>query len=234
MIMKKLIAMSFLTATVMCTKAQVYVQGGLNLANITNTKSGQTEENNILPSFNAGVMSRFGISEMFDLESGVLLTGKGSKAETYFSSSRDDNYVKTRFNPIYVEIPLNAVVKIPLATKSKSNIFVNAGPYVAIGIAGKSKVDTRIISVNSSSSTNIKFSNDDPFTSAQDDAAYGKLKRFDYGFNLGGGIDFGKFMLKANYGIGLAKINSTESNNTADDKNKFRTFSISAGIPLGR
>jgi len=234
MIMKKLIAMSLLTATVLCTRAQVYVQGGLNLSNITNTKSGQTEENNILPSFNAGIMSRFGLSEMFDLESGVLLTGKGSKAETYFSSSRNDNYVKTRFNPIYVEIPLNAVVKIPLAAKSKSNIFVNAGPYVAIGVAGKSKVDTRIISVNSSSSQNIKFNNDDPFTSEQDNAAYDKLKRFDYGFNLGGGIDFGKFMLKANYGIGLAKINSTQSNNTADDKNKFRTFSISAGIPLGR
>lgn len=234
MIMKKLIAMSFLTATVMCTKAQVYVQGGLNLSNITNTKSGQTEDNNILPSFNAGIMSRFGISEMFDLESGVLLTGKGSKAETYFTSATNDNYVKTKFNPLYIEIPLNAVVKIPLDTKSKSNIFANVGPYLAIGIAGKSKVDQKIIGFSSSSSTNIKFNNDDPFTSKQEDAAYNKLKRFDYGFNLGGGVDFGKFMLKVNYGLGLAKINSTESNNTVDDKNKFRTISISAGIPLGR
>jgi hypothetical protein len=234
MIMKKLIAVSLLTATVMCSKAQVYVQGGLNLANITNTKSGNTEDNNILPSFNAGIMSRFGISDMFDLEAGVLLTGKGSKAETYFTSSRDDNYVKTKFNPIYVEIPLNAVVKIPLAAKAKSNIFFNAGPYIAVGVGGKSKVDSRIISVNSSSSKSIKFNNDDPFTSEQDNAAYDKLKRFDYGVNLGGGIDFGRFMLKANYGIGMAKINSTQDNNTADDKNKLRTFSISAGIPLGR
>jgi hypothetical protein len=60
------------------------------------------------------------------------------------------------------------------------------------------------------------------------------LKRFDYGLNLGGGVDFGKLMVKVNYGYGLAKINSTQSDNTANDKNKFRTWSVSLGIPLGR
>lgn len=234
MIMKKLMAVSLLTAMGIGAKAQFYVQGGLNLGNITKTTSGQAEKNNLLPTFNAGFMGRFGLSDVFDLESGVLLTGKGSKAETYFTSATDDNYVKTKFNPIYIEIPLNAVVKFPLAAKSKSNIFINAGPYLGIGVAGKSKMDSKVFGATSSSSSNIKFSNDDPFTSRQDDAAYDKLKRFDYGINLGGGIDFGKFILKANYGIGLAKINSTQSNNTVDDKNKFRTFSLSAGIPLGR
>lgn len=234
MIMKKMMAVSLLIATGICAKAQFYVQGGLNLANITKTKDGQTEKNNLLPSFNAGFMGRFGISNVFDLESGVLLTGKGSKAETYFTSATDDNYVKTKFNPIYVEVPLNAVVKFPLETKTNSNIFVHAGPYVAIGIAGKSKRDSKIIGVTSSSSNNIKFNNDDPFTSEQDDAAYDKLKRFDYGLNFGGGIDFGKLILKANYGVGLAKIGSTQSNNSVDDRNKYRTFSISAGIPIGR
>ena len=232
--MKKMIAVSLLTAMGICAKAQVYVQGGLNLANITVTNAGQTEKNNLLPTFNAGILGRFGISEVFDVESGVLLAGRGSKAETYFTNMTDNNYVKTRFNPIYIEVPLNAVIKFPLEPKSKSNIFINAGPYIAIGIAGKSTVDRKIIGVTSNSSTNIKFSNDDPFTSQQDDAAYDKLKRFDYGVNVGGGIDFGKFILKANYGIGLAKINSTQSNNGIDDKNKYRTFSISAGIPIGR
>jgi hypothetical protein len=39
-------------------------------------------------------------------------------------------------------------------------------------------------------------------------------------------------ILKANYGFGLAKINSTAGSNTSDDKNKFRTLSFSVGIPL--
>lgn len=216
----------------LCTAAmsQNYLQGGLNLANITKTSSGQTEKNNILPTFNVGIMSRFGITNMFGVETGLLFTGRGSKAETYFNGGSD--YVKSKFNPLYIELPLNAVVKIPLEPKT-STLFFHAGPYIAVGVAGKSKTDSKIGPLTSSSSSNIKFSNDDPFTSQQEDAAYDKLKRFDFGLNVGGGFEFSKVILKVNYGMGLSKINSTQSNNTADDKNKYRTLSFSIGIPIG-
>ena len=79
-----------------------------------------------------------------------------------------------------------------------------------------------------------QFANDDPFTSRQEDASYYKLKRFDFGLNAGGGFDLGKLLLKVNYGYGLTKINSTESNNASDDKNKYRTLSFSVGIPIGK
>jgi hypothetical protein len=207
-----------------------YAQAGLNLANITTTNNGQTEKNNILPTFNAGFMGRFGLSKEVDLESGLLFTGRGSKAQTYFNGGND--YVKSTFNPLYVELPLNLVITVPL--EKKSGIFFNAGPYVAVGVGGKSKTDSKIGPITSSSSSSIKFSNDNPFTSQQDDAAYDKLKRFDFGINLGGGFQFEHLILKVNYGLGLAKINSTESNNTVNDKNKYRTLSISVGIPLSR
>ena len=211
-------------------EAQVYLQGGLNLANITKTGDGKTEKNNTLSSFNAGILGRFGLSKELDLESGLLFTGHGSKAETYFNSGND--YVKTKFNPFYIQVPLNAVVKISL--QKNSSIFFNAGPYAAIGVGGKSKTESKIGPLMSSSSSDIKFSNDDPFTSQQDDAAYNKLKRFDFGVNVGGGFEFEHVILKVNYGLGLTKINSTESNNTANDKNKYRTLSFSVGIPLGK
>lgn len=229
--MKKLFLGFLLTTTVvLSTKAQVYVQGGLNLANITKTNDGQTEKNNILPSFNVGILGRLKLDPMFDLESGVLLTGHGSKAETYFNGGND--YVKTKFNPLYIQVPLNAVVKIPL--EKESSIFFNAGPYAAIGIGGKSSSESKFGPLMSSSSKTIVFSNDDPFTSEEEDAGYNKLKRFDFGLNFGGGFQFQHFIIKANYGLGLAKINSTESNNTANDKNKYRTLSFSVGIPLGK
>ncbi len=229
--MRKLtMALILTTAVAFSSKAQIYVQGGLNLANITKTSDGQTEDNNILPSFNAGILGRFGLSSTFDLESGLLFTGHGSKAETYFNGGKD--YVKSRFNPYYLQVPLNAVVKIPL--EKESNVFFHAGPYVAMGIAGNSKQESKIGPLMSSSTQSIKFSNDDPFTSQQEDAGYDKLKRFDFGLNFGGGIDLGSVMFKVNYGLGLAKINSTESNNTYNDKNKYRTLSFSVGIPLSR
>ena len=228
--MKKLVLGLVLTTTfALSTKAQVYLQGGLNLANITKTNDGQTEKNNILPSFNAGILGRLDLASMFALESGLLFSGHGSKAETYFTSG---DYVKTKFHPFYLQVPLNAVVKIPMA--KESNVFFHAGPYAAIGIGGKSSSDSKFGPLMSSSSRSIQFSNDDPFTSQQEDAGYNKLKRFDVGLNLGGGFQFKHVILKANYGIGLTKINSTESNNTANDKNKYRTLSFSVGIPLGK
>ena len=228
--MKKLFLGLVLTTTVaLSTKAQVYIQAGLNLANITKTTDGQTEKNNILPTFNVGILGRVKLASMFSLESGLLLTGHGSKAETYFTNG---NYTKTKFNPIYLQVPLNAVVKIPL--QNESNVFFNAGPYVAMGIGGKSTREDKYLGITSNATSSIQFSNDDPFTSQQDDAAYNKLKRFDFGLNFGGGFQFQHFILKANYGLGLAKINSTQSNNTENDKNKYRTFSVSVGIPISK
>lgn len=222
------VAFIFMTFIV---KAQlVYLQGGLNFANITKTNDGHTEKNNMLTTFNAGIMGRFGLSKEIDLESGLLFTGRGSRAETYFNNGND--YVKSTFNPFYIEVPLNLVFDIPV--DKSTGVFFHAGPYIAIGVAGKSKSESKLGPLTSSSSKGIKFSNDDPFTSQQDDAAYDKLKRFDFGVNAGGGISFARMVLKLNYGLGLAKINSTESNNSANDKNKYRTLSLSVGIPINK
>ena len=231
--MKKLLAAALALAMLTNVKAQVYIQGGVNLANITKTTSGQTEDNNMLTSFNAGILGRFGLSKVVDLESGLLFTGKGSKAQTYYTSGNTtDNYVITKFNPYYIEVPLNVVVRVPV--KGTHGLFFNAGPYAAIGVAGKSTTDQKILGISSHSENTIQYANDNPFTSRQEDASYYKLKRFDFGVNVGGGFDLGKLLLKVNYGYGLTKINSTESNNASDDKNKYRTVSFSVGIPIGK
>ena len=231
--MKKILVTAFAIAMLTNAKAQLYVQGGINLANITKTTSGQTEKNNMLTTFNVGILDRFGLSKVVDLESGILFTGKGSKAETYFTSGNTtDNYVKTKFNPYYIEVPLNLVVRVPVT--GIHGLFFHAGPYAAIGIAGKSTTDQKLLGISSHSENDIKYANDDPFTSRQEDASYYKLKRFDFGLNAGAGLDIGKLILKVNYGYGLTKINSTESNNASDDKNKYRTLSFSLGLPLGK
>ena len=218
----------FLVATVMGSSAQVYLQGGLNLSTISKTNDGKTEKNNFLPTFNAGLLARLGLSKTFDIETGAILTGRGSNAETYFNGGND--YVKSRFNPFYIEVPVNAVVKIPVGKSVK--LFVHAGPYAAVGVFGKSSREMKVGPLYSSESSSIKFNNDDPFTSDQEDAGYNKLKRFDFGLNVGGGVQFRHLILKANFAYGLTKINSTETNNNANDKNKYRLLSFSVGIPL--
>src|SRR5690606_15649341 len=155
----------------------VYVQGGVNFANISTNDDGSVEDNNSLTSFNLGIMSRFGLSEVIDLEAGLLFTGKGAKAETYFNAGND--YIKAKFNPYYIELPVNLLVNIPLATEN--NLFVYAGPYAAMGVGGKSKLSTKFGLIEAESESDIEFNDDDPTTSGQEDAAYDRLKRFDFG-----------------------------------------------------
>lgn len=230
--MKKLLTLAIFAGFFTNVKSQVYVQGGVNFANISTSKSGSTQNINMLTTFNAGIMARSNSTEPIALEAGLLLKGKGAKSNTYLTSSPDDNYIKTTFNPLYIELPANFVLRLPL--ENRNNIFVNAGPYVAMGIAGKSKIETKFLGVTSNSTKDIKFNNDDPSTNQQEDASYDKLKRFDYGVNVGAGFDVGKVIIKANYGIGMAKINSTKTDNSSNNKNKYRTISVSLGIPLGR
>lgn len=212
------------------TSQKVYIQGGVNLANISTSNSGATQKSNLLTTFNAGIMARSNDAEPIALEAGLLLEGKGAKADTYITSSTDDNYIKTKFNPLYLQLPVNFVVRLPL--QSSSNIFFNAGPYIAMGIGGKSKTETKIMGNVTKSSHDIQFNNDNPSTNQQEDASFNKLKRFDYGVNVGGGFDLNSVILKVNYGLGLAKINSTQTDNSENNKNKYRTVSISLGIPL--
>lgn len=214
-------------------KAQVYIQGGLNLANITTTDAGETQESHLLATFNAGIFSRFNISKVFDLESGIVVEGRGAKSDTYFTSSRDDNYVKARFNPIYLKIPAHAVIKIPLAGNNEY-LFVYAGPYGAMGIGGRSKLKIKLFGSESTSTSDIRFNGDDPTTSEQEGARYDRIRRFDFGIDAGAGIDFGNLMLKVNYGIGFTKINAASDNSDGGDKNKYRTGGLMLTIPFGR
>ena len=226
--MKKILPLFAIILISYSTKAQkVYVQAGANFANITNSKSGNVEKNKMLTTINAGLVGNFKLSSVVSLSPGLLFTGKGSKTKTTFT---DNTYVTTKFNPYYIELPIDLVFNLPLDMKNK--IFVSAGPYIAAGVGGKSITDIVIGGNTTSIERKIEYNNDNILTTEQEDAAYYKLKRFDYGVNIGAGIKFNSFALKLNYGHGLSKINSTQSDNNKDDLNKYRTLSLSLGIPL--
>ncbi|MBN9298942.1 MAG: PorT family protein [Filimonas sp.] len=208
-----------------------YIKGGLNLSNISTNNDGSVDKAKTLSNFNVGIMGDIPLMDALSFQTGLYLTGKGSKTEAYLNSNnKDDNYSKTRFNPLYLELPANLVAKIPISQDAR--IFIGAGPYVAMGIGGKTKVETKILGTTSTSEENIKFNDDDPTTSQQEGARYDRLKRFDFGLNGTAGIEAGRILLGVNYGYGLTKINSTETNNSANDKNKYRVWSINLGVRL--
>ncbi|MGN6494593.1 MAG: porin family protein [Agriterribacter sp.] len=221
---------SLLVCTVATVKAQqssVFVKGGVNIANVTTDKDGNVDDAKGIASFHVGLQADLPITKFFALQPGVFFTGKGTKLEG--GNTSGDNWFRSTTRPYYIEVPVNAVFKVPLG--DESSFFVGAGPYVGIGVAGKNKVEGEILGVGFSSTDNIKFSDDDPFTGDEEGAGYGVMRRFDYGLNGTVGLQGKRAMISVNYGLGLAKLQSGTSSSD-DELGKHRVLSLTLGFKL--
>jgi hypothetical protein len=210
------------------SQSRAILKAGVNLANVSVTDNGNIDDANMLTSFQVGVLGDIHVTSLLYFQPGLVFTGKGSKIE--IGRPTENFYAKQTSNPFYIEVPANLVIKLPF--NSESHFFVGAGPYGAIGIAGKAKTDATVLGFDSHSEHAIEFSNDDPSTFGQEEGTgLGVLKRFDYGLNGIIGIEGKKLILSAGYGLGLAKLQSG-SNSDEDNNNKHRVLSFTVGVKL--
>jgi hypothetical protein len=222
------IASSLVLLNTNAQRSSIIVRGGLNLANVSISESGRVDDAKTLTSFQAGFIGDFSLGQFVSLQPGLLVSGKGSKTQS--GETTDANYFKATTNPIYLEVPLNLVFKF--GANNGPNFFAGAGPYLAIGIAGKNKTEGKSLRTSFRNESDIVWSDDDPTTlNYEEGAGFGIMKRFDYGLNGTAGIDLKKAVLSVNYGWGLAKLQSG-SNSTDDDNNKHRVLSFTIGFKL--
>ena len=208
-------------------KSSAIIRGGVNLANVSVNDNGGIDDAKMLTSFQVGVIGDLNVAPFLAIQPGLIFTGKGTKSQS--GNSGDANYYRATTNPYYLEIPVNVVFKTPTGP---TKFFAGAGPYIAIGIAGKNKVNGSVLGSDFSSSESIKWSNDDPSTlDYEEGAGFGIMKRFDYGLNGTLGIETANLVLSANYGLGLAKLQSG-SNSGEDNNNKHRVLSFTLGFKL--
>ncbi|HWN88517.1 MAG TPA: porin family protein [Chitinophagaceae bacterium] len=208
-------------------KSSIILRGGLNLANVTISENGRVDDAKNLASFQAGFIGDVSLGQFIALQPGLLVSGKGSKTQS--GETTDANYFKATTNPIYLEVPLNLVFKF--GANGGPNFFAGAGPYLAIGIAGKNKTEGKFFGTSFRSEDDIIWSDDDPTTlNYEEGAGFGIMKRFDYGLNGTAGIDLKKAVISVNYGLGLAKLQS--GSNNEDDNNKHRVLSFTIGFKL--
>jgi hypothetical protein len=205
----------------------VTLKGGVNLANISVTDNGRVNDANMLTSFHVGLGLDLPLNDGLSLQPALLFTGKGAKTE--YGQSNSSLYIKATSKPYYLELPVNIVGKIPLDEYTR--LYIGAGPYAAMGVTGKNTWERTILGVTTRGQEDIRYSKDNPTTAREENYGYGKLKKFDYGLNAVAGLDFNKFAIGANYGYGLAKINSGYDN-TSNDKGKHRVLSFSLAIKL--
>jgi hypothetical protein len=221
-----LMTAAFIIAAISVNAQKAYIRAGLNLANVSVNDNGRVDEANMLTTFHVGIVGDVAIAPMLSFQPGLLFTGKGSKIQR--GEPSDIGYYKQSSNPYYIEVPMNIVFKGPIGTSSK--FFAGAGPYIAVGIAGKNKTEGRTIIGTFENENDITFSDDDPTTlDDEEGAGFGILKRFDYGLNGTAGIEGKSTVIGVNYGLGLAKLQSG-SNSGTDNNNKHRVLGFFIGF----
>lgn len=214
-------------ATVTAQQSSAFFRAGFNMANISITNDGSVDDNKTLGSFQLGIVGDLPLTPFLSVQPGLLLTGKGSKTQS--GNTSDATYYRATTNPYYIEVPVSLVLKTPTGPVK---FFAGAGPYIAVGIAGKNKVEGKFLGTAFNSENKIEWSDDDPTTlNYEEGAGYGIMKRFDYGLNGMAGIETKSVVLSLNYGLGLAKLQSG-SNSGADEKNKHRVLSLAIGFRL--
>lgn len=107
------------------SQARFDIHGGMSMANITNS------ETDLKVGYTLGVGMDYSFNDMWSFQSGLNFTSKGCKAS--------EAGVDLKMNPVYLDIPLLAALKINITEGNR--FLINLGPYVGFGLGGKMTVE---------------------------------------------------------------------------------------------
>ncbi|HEY1166470.1 MAG TPA: porin family protein [Chitinophaga sp.] len=203
------------------TKVTFGVKAGFSGAN-TNSKSvppGGTEvkaDTKFRPSFHAGVIVDFELSDYCSFQPGLFYSSKGSRIKTFGTDPNTGAQIPVTVSSHlnYLEMPLNLMYK---AKVGKGKFFGGFGPYVAYGIGGKIKGKNEASGLTVE--MDVKFKNQ---TTAATNVAY--VKPLDLGINIPVGyeLDMG-LLFSANFSLGLTNTSPYQSET---EKNYYLGLSV--------
>lgn len=175
------------------------LKGGLTMAKVKiNTNQ---ESVKALTESNLGFHLSFGyelpINEFLYFEPGLMITTKGMKVKNTFNYL-DEYKIENKMNLVYADVPMLFKLKYKL---SETLYTYNAlGPYVGVGITGKIKTKITANGQTEEDTTDVKWG----------ESNENGVKRLDFGFSLGGGIEYNKISLGLSYNMGLVHINTNQ------------------------
>lgn len=194
----------------------VGVRAGVNFSGIIDNNE---EFDKTKTGFNVGVNLDLPIVQSLYIQTGLYFTTKGAKTE---QKANDKYWDKAQINPMYLELPLNLSWR--LDASEYTQFQVNIGPYFAVGMGGKYKVD------KGGSESTVNELVKQPLFSNKSDLAY-PMRRGDIGLGVGAGVTIHKIYLGFNYSFGFKNLwKNTDANQYADRiKFKNRNFTIQVG-----
>ena len=101
-----------------------------------------------------------------------------------------------KINQLYLELPINVQFRFNIA--DNTNLVIATGPYLACGIGGKAKFDGK------ASVGGININGDEKVDTFSDDGL--NYNRFDAGWNIGLGVEFGRILVGVDTQLGFCKI----------------------------
>lgn len=216
---------TFAQTTMSGSDARIGIKAGVNLSTIkysgfdgSSALNDNTKQN---VGYNFTVFGDFGVGNNFFIQPGVSLQNKGTKIEGSSTSGGVTTSGKIKTNVMVIEVPVNAVLRIPTGTSGA--LQISAGPYIGFNIDGKTKTNTTVTTPAGSTTTNE--SNNLNFGSKTDD----DLSSTDFGANFGLGYRLNSgFTLGANYGLGLSNLVPKDSR-SGDSKATNRVWGFSVG-----
>ncbi|MDR1632508.1 MAG: PorT family protein [Dysgonamonadaceae bacterium] len=159
--------------------------------------------------FQGGVFLDYAVTPQLSLVPELLFTQRGSKLNISITDDNgkmiDSGYSET-LN--YLQLPVNVAYKFDLSNDQK--LFPFAGAYLGYGLSGSVKFQRAGVE---SGNTKIKFG------SAED-----RMKRLDYGLNIGAGYQYDHIIFKLQYNHGLADLS-----NIKDRKIKNKNLAVTVG-----
>ena len=194
--MKKLIlALSVLSVTGVAANAQLRFAPVAGATFSSPATKGDMLDKKMAPGFYVGGLLDYSISRYFSIQAGLDLAMKG-----YHGKGNELGFdMDEKVNPFYIELPVNAVGKLPVGD---GNIFLAVGPYVGYGIAGKIKITSS--APGEDMDEKIKWGSD---------KNKDNMKPFDFGMNIGAGYEFGNGLF-ANIGYQAGLINTIPGGNS--------------------
>jgi hypothetical protein len=193
------------TTTSSSVKSRFGLKGGLSLPKYkyVNNDANTSNETETTTNFHLTGYADVPVSNLFSIQPGISLQGKGAK---YF----DNGTTQVEDNILAIEVPVNLLVNLPAGP---GHLFIGGGPYAGFNISGQREV---ISGTTSESKLDIGNNSGDD------------LKALDFGVNflagyqLNSGLNFG-----AGYGLGLTNLRPTSTSATnVEQNNRVLSFSI--------
>ena len=241
--MKRLSSVVIMTMLLMAFTAQAKnekisykIQAGLNLSQIISPdyeiKEGEDYRDFVQPGCNIGFRFDYQFNKYIAIQTGLEYTMRGERIKISYEEKDYEFKLNRKTTTHYLAIPILAGARYRI--NNNFQLLFNTGPYIAIGLGGKTKYKAEETYLGETSVYKAEkqfFGN--PKKENLDDNEYAPIgnKRFDAGWRFELGTDIKDFYIGVAYDLGFVDIaNDKEKRDKTNYKATMnRGFSISAG-----